>query len=118
MPGRVLPASFYGILSAMDETRVRQLQVEIAELEQVLADKKRQLEEALCAGSISEPPSHPCLPIPGYHDINNHSSPEDKIALFRSLFRGREDVFAKRLNQHEDKQKRIQRGYALFALRH
>ena len=27
---------------------------------------------------------------------NKHSSPEEKIALFRSLFRGREDVFARR----------------------
>ena len=29
-------------------------------------------------------------------EINNHSPPEVKIALFRSLFRGREDVYAKR----------------------
>ena len=29
-------------------------------------------------------------------EINNNSSPETKITLFRSLFRGREDVYAKR----------------------
>ena len=28
--------------------------------------------------------------------INKHSSPEEKISLFRSLFKGREDVFARR----------------------
>ncbi|MGN0635385.1 MAG: TOTE conflict system archaeo-eukaryotic primase domain-containing protein, partial [Acutalibacteraceae bacterium] len=28
--------------------------------------------------------------------FNKYSSPEDKIALFRSLFKGREDVFARR----------------------
>lgn len=28
--------------------------------------------------------------------VNSHSSPTEKIALFRSLFRGREDVYAKR----------------------
>lgn len=28
--------------------------------------------------------------------INKHSSPEEKIRLFRSLFKGREDVFARR----------------------
>lgn len=28
--------------------------------------------------------------------INQHSSPEDKIALFRSLFRGRDDVYPRR----------------------
>ena len=28
--------------------------------------------------------------------INKYSSPEEKIGLFRSLFKGREDVFARR----------------------
>jgi hypothetical protein len=28
--------------------------------------------------------------------IHRHSAPEDKIALFRSLFRGREDVYPRR----------------------
>lgn len=28
--------------------------------------------------------------------LDNHSSPEDKIALFRSLFRGRDDVYSRR----------------------
>jgi superfamily II DNA or RNA helicase len=80
----------------MDEVHVRKLQAEITGLEQRLADKKRQLEEALCAASISGPPSQPCLGSPESQGVNNHSSPEDKITLFRSLFRGREDVYARR----------------------
>jgi hypothetical protein len=74
----------------MDEVYVRKLQAEIAELEQGLADKKRQLEEALCVAPISGPQS-----------INNHSPPEDKIALFRHLFRGREDIYAKRFESRK-----------------
>jgi superfamily II DNA or RNA helicase len=74
----------------MDETSLITLQDEIAELEQKLADKKHQLEEerttlekqTTVQATLSE--------------INKHSSPEIKIALFRSLFRGREDVYAKR----------------------
>ncbi len=29
-------------------------------------------------------------------DVNQHSAPEDKIGLFRSLFRGRDDVYPRR----------------------
>ena len=63
-----------------DLARVRE---EIAALENALAAKKRQLEAAeaaSCAGA----------------QINNRSPPEAKIALFHALFRGREDVYAKR----------------------
>ena len=56
---------------------------EIAELEQLLADKKRQLEETKISTATQE-------------QINNHSTPETKITLFRSMFKGREDVYAKR----------------------
>lgn len=38
-------------------------------------------------------PASAALEVSG---INNHSKPEAKVALFRSLFKGREDVFAKR----------------------
>jgi hypothetical protein len=80
----------------MDEARVKKLQLEIAELEQGLADKKRRLEEALSTVARSGPPPQSSLPNPDPQIVNNHSSPEDKIALFRSLFRGREDIYAKR----------------------
>ena len=62
------------------------MQKEIAELEHVLAVKKRQLEEAISA-----------LPQKDAENTINHAtSPETKIALFRSLFIGRDDVYAKR----------------------
>lgn len=43
------------------------------------------------APSLFEPATSASLSF-----VNNHSSPEEKIAFFRSLFRGREDVFARR----------------------
>jgi len=33
--------------------------------------------------------------------VSHHSSPEAKITLFRSLFRGREDVYARRFESHK-----------------
>lgn len=38
----------------------------------------------------------PLLPSVGVPSMTNQSSPEAKIALFRSLFRGREDVYPRR----------------------
>jgi len=67
----------------MTETSPSTLEKEIADLEQLLADKKRQLEETKISTATQE-------------QINNHSSPETKITLFRSMFKGREDVYAKR----------------------
>jgi len=87
----------------MDEASLLILQNEISELEQKLADKKHRLEEALVVlenqtseqtimqKSLSEDLSQ-TSPI----EINNNSSSKIKIALFRSLFKGREDVYAKR----------------------
>ncbi|GHV93794.1 hypothetical protein AGMMS50293_01140 [Spirochaetia bacterium] len=73
----------------MTEASVVHLQNEIAELEKLLTDKKRQLEEVQAA--VCRTASSPELP-----EITNHSSPQIKISLFRSLFRGRDDVYAKR----------------------
>ena len=39
---------------------------------------------------------HEAPPQPRLPSVTNQSSPEAKIALFRSLFRGREDVYARR----------------------
>jgi hypothetical protein len=80
----------------MDEVHAGKLQAEIAELEQRLVEKKRQLEEALSAVARSGPPRQSRLPSPDPQGVNNYSSPEDKIVLFQSLFRGREDIYAKR----------------------
>ena len=33
--------------------------------------------------------------------VNNHSSPELKVALFRSLFRGRDDVYPRRFESRK-----------------
>ena len=49
--------------------------------------------KAMLGVPASAPFSHKTVPDAG---INNRSGAEDKIALFRSLFRGREDVFARR----------------------
>ena len=75
----------------MNAASLLALQNEIAELEQLLADKKRQLSETqiIFAKQTAEPATI-------QEQINNYSPPEVKIALFRSLFKGREDVYAKR----------------------
>jgi hypothetical protein len=84
-----------------DESRVKRLQAEIADLEQVLADKKRQLQKVRPAPGPTAL-STDGLPIrqgpisPETQGINNRSPPEEKITLFRSLFHGREDVYARR----------------------
>jgi hypothetical protein len=65
----------------IDRAAIPRLEAEIAELEQLLSAKKRRLEEL--RGEVSPA-------------INNLSPPEVKIALFRALFKGREDVYAKR----------------------
>ena len=84
-------------MDTMDTTAIPRLQQEIATLENALSEKKRQLDLARAAlaegneGGPAEPQAGDSPPA-----INNRSSPEAKIALFRSLFRGREDVYAKR----------------------
>ena len=75
----------------MNEASLLTLQKEIAELEQLLADKKHQLKEAQTI-LAKQTANSTTTPKP----INNYSPPEAKITLFRSLFKGREDVYAKR----------------------
>jgi hypothetical protein len=95
--------SFHGD-ALLNETLISQLQTEISELEGLLADKKRLLVEAQAQSSIQESKDYsvqPEIDSPEKQSINNHSSPEEKIVLFRSLFRGREDVFAKRFESRK-----------------
>jgi len=92
----------------MDEVSLSNLQNEIAELEQKLADKKHRLEEAQAALEkqtadaattqklLSRDSSQTSL-----IEINNYSPTEIKIALFRSLFKGREDVYAIRFESRK-----------------
>jgi len=72
------------------------LQKEIAELEQLLATKKQELIDAQAADSESRSSS-----LDVSLEVNNHSPPEIKIALFRSLFKGREDIYARRFENHK-----------------
>ncbi|MCL2722517.1 MAG: restriction endonuclease subunit R, partial [Treponema sp.] len=80
----------------MDDTDLFTLQKEIAELEQQLAAKKRQFEELQSAASTKAINVTIITELPTKNDINNQSPPETKIALFRSLFKGRDDIYAKR----------------------
>ena len=85
----------------MDEVSLPILQKEIAELEQILTAKKHQLKEIILAEQANrdiktQETVHRDLPQTLTPEINNSSPPEVKIALFRSLFKGREDVYAKR----------------------
>ena len=79
----------------MDETSLLTLQNEIAKLEQELDVKKHLLAE-LQSASMDKATDILLLQEENLKNtVNNHSSPEAKIALFRSLFKGREDVYAK-----------------------
>ncbi|GHV74116.1 helicase [Spirochaetia bacterium] len=83
--------------SNMDELPfIETLETEIVNLESLLAQKKAELVQLKAA----PPTEAPMLHSPGEEvsspGINNLSTPEDKITLFRSLFRGREDIYAKR----------------------
>jgi hypothetical protein len=72
----------------MDEVSFLTLQQEIEELEQSLADKRHQLEKA--QASLAKQATEPAEDHQS--QINSYSPPEAKIALFRSLFKGREDI--------------------------
>jgi superfamily II DNA or RNA helicase len=87
----------------MVEASIVTLQNEIAELEQKLADKKHRLEEARASlekqtadATITQKLLSGDSSQASLIKIGNHSPPEIKIALFRSLFKGRKDVYAKR----------------------
>jgi len=95
----------------MDETSiVVALQNEIAELEQKLADKKHWLEEARAAlgkQTVNATTMQKLLSGDSSQasliEINNYSPADIKIALFRSLFKGREDVYVKRFESKKTK---------------
>ena len=76
----------------MDKKALLTLQNEIEELEYLLANKKRQLEEFQSFCNKKETDKLLTQELKPENEINNQSPPETKIALFRSLFKGREDV--------------------------
>ena len=92
----------------MNEESLLILQNEISELEQKLADKKHRFEEAKAVfekqtsnqPAIQKPLSEDTSQV-SPNEINNYSSSEIKVALFRSLFKGREDIYAKRFESRK-----------------
>jgi superfamily II DNA or RNA helicase len=94
----------------MDEASLLTLQSEIEELEQKLANKKHQLEETRTTlakqtadAVITQKPLSEDSSQASLIEINHHSPPEIKVALFRSLFKGREDIYAKRFESKTGK---------------
>ena len=78
------------------EQRCRELQQRIEELEKENQELRRQLGYAEPARlAVPETPKNEMV-WETAAGIHMRSTPEEKIRLFRSLFRGREDVFARR----------------------
>ena len=61
-----------------------------------LSEENEQLRQQL--GRIKNPEEDIIIPVPHVSSVNKYSSSKEKIDLFRSLFCGREDVFARRWN--------------------
>ena len=82
------------------ESRCRELQQRVLELEK----ENRELREKLGLERREHPvAAGPAVPVAADSalpsttpKVDRHSGPDDKIRLFRSLFRGREDVYARR----------------------
>ena len=74
-----------------NEKYCKQLERRVAELEKENAELRAQLGISDARTTAVEPLQDISLAA-----VHKYSSPDEKIQLFRSLFRGREDVFAKR----------------------
>lgn len=81
------------------EAKCGELQKRVAELEEENRELRRRLgisemdQPMLIESPKTEAQKRPSPPMPSVH---MRSTPEEKIHLFRSCFRGREDVFARR----------------------
>lgn len=78
------------------EQRCRELQQRIEELEKENQELRRQLGYAEPVRSVVTETTKNEMVLETAAGIHMRSTPEEKIRLFRSLFRGREDVFARR----------------------
>jgi hypothetical protein len=85
-------------MARLEDNQIREFEKLRAELADTEARRKlllyriSQIEsEQNCSGNV---PNHS-------RGINNHSSIHDKIKLYRSLFRGREDVYPRRFESHK-----------------
>ena len=77
------------------ERKISEIEAELVNLDHhrdQLLDELTQYRRQLLQ---KDPPAQLMLDIPGI-TVNNQSSQEEKIRLFRSLFKGREDVFPRR----------------------
>ncbi|MCE5270103.1 DEAD/DEAH box helicase [bacterium] len=80
----------------LDNGRIRELRTELAKVEarrEWILDEIAKIEST---GHISPPTVVQTAPIQPSCNVNNHSPAHEKISLFRSLFRGRQDVFPRR----------------------
>ena len=75
------------------ERMCRELQKRVEELENENRELRRRLGLPDAERSRIDAPEQPAIAGAGVH---MRSTPEEKIRLFRRLFRGREDVFARR----------------------
>ena len=78
------------------EQRCKELQQRIEELERENQELRRQLGYAEPVRPVATEPPKNEMVWETAAGIHMRSTPEEKIRLFRSLFRGREDVFARR----------------------
>ena len=74
------------------EARCRELQERVAELEK--ENRKLRLQLGMEQPTVSVASDK--LEVPMNTAVHKYSTPEEKIGLFRSLFHGREDVYARR----------------------
>ena len=77
-----------------NEEYCKQLERKVAELERENAELRAQLGLFDTKAAATVPPAE--VANSPSATVHKYSSPNEKIQLFRSLFRGREDVFAKR----------------------
>lgn len=103
----------YGRLGLKEElekalVKIKRLENENEKLRRLLEMKSDRLKtysgEELTSQKVTS--ERPCLKIVNRqdtHTVNSKSSPQEKIALFRDLFKGREDVFALRWTNKDGK---------------
>lgn len=70
--------------------RIQQLETELASARQELRELERGAEHPICQPAESAAPSRRAAA----HSVTQRSSPAEKLALFRSRFAGRDDVYA------------------------
>jgi hypothetical protein len=80
-------------MSASDSTDSR-LAEALAECERLREENRRLRERVGIPQKGATPPVVAAPGLPG--TVTGKSSPDDKVKLFRSLFRGRDDVYAVR----------------------